>query len=256
MRRVALGIDLPESIVSLLRVGSLALCLLLQALPAVATEKATKATFEFSGAKRTYYYFVPDDPGPLSLVLLLHGSGRNGEVMVDAWKDLAAKEHFIIAAPDAYDSAGWSPKMDSPSFLHAVVKQVEATHVVDEFRIYLFGHSAGAEYALLMALFDSHYFAAVALHAGALRPENYKLFTYAGRRMPVAIWVGDRDQFFPLDLVKSTKKMFESNGFPIELTVIPNHNHDYYSISDSINAKAWDFLKKNALNLPRSTSQP
>jgi hypothetical protein len=27
------------------------------------------------------------------------------------------------------------------------------------------------------------------------------------------------------------------------LNLIPNHDHNYYVISDQVNAKAWDFLK-------------
>ena len=210
-------------------------------------EMATKHTFEFVGNTRTFYSFVPENEGPLPLVLLLHGSGRNGQVMVDAWAALAAKEHFILAAPDAYDPASWDLKSDLPDFLHSVVDQVEAKHAIDRHRIYLFGHSAGAVYALTLAILDSHYFAAIALHAGALMPENYRLLTYAGRRMPVAIWIGDRDPLFPLEAVKATVKEFKSNGFPIEIHIIPNHDHNYYVISDQINGDAWEFLKNEQL---------
>lgn len=217
---------------------------------APAREMATRNTFEFAGNTRTFYTFVPKVEGPLPLVLLLHGSGRNGRVMVDAWAALAAKEHFIVAAPDAYDPAFWQFKMDPPDFLHAVVEQVNVKHAVDRNRIYLFGHSAGAEYALLLAILDSHYFAAVAAHAGELQPDHSKLFAYAGRRMPIAIWVGDQDLLFPVEQVTATKKEFEANGFPIILSVIPHHDHNYYAISNEINAGAWDFLKKTQLGHP------
>ena len=222
---------------------------------APAREMATRNTFEFAGNTRTFYTFLPKAEGPLPLVLLLHGSGRNGQVMVDAWATLAAREHFIVAAPDAYDPSAWNIKADPPDFLHAVVDQVEAKHAVDRNRIYLFGHSAGAEYALILAIIDSHYFAAIALHAGALMTDHAKLFSYAGRRMPIAIWVGDQDPFFPLDRVTATKKEFESNGFPIQLTIVPNHDHNYYAISNEINAGAWDFMKKVKLRQPEAAGQ-
>jgi predicted esterase len=222
---------------------------------APAREMATRNTFEFAGSTRTFYTFVPEAEGPLPLVLLLHGSGRNGQVMVDAWAVLAAKEHFIVAAPDAYDSSAWNIKTDAPDFLHAVVDQVEAKHAVDRNRIYLFGHSAGARYALLLAILASHSFAAVAVHAGALQPDNYRLFVYAGRRMPIAIWVGDQDLLFPVEQVTETKKEFESNGFPIELTIIPHHDHNYYVISDEVNGQAWEFLKKARLRQPEVVEQ-
>jgi poly(3-hydroxybutyrate) depolymerase len=64
--------------------------------------------------------------------------------MVDAWRDLASKERFIVAAPNSFDPSGRAFKTDSPRFFHAVVEQVKAKHAVDESRIYMFGHSAGA----------------------------------------------------------------------------------------------------------------
>jgi poly(3-hydroxybutyrate) depolymerase len=85
--------------------------------------------------------------------------------MADAWKGLALREHFIVAAPDASDSAAWNIKMDPPDFQHAVVQNVEGRHAVDGNRIYLFGHSAGAEYPLILAILDSHFYAATAVHA-------------------------------------------------------------------------------------------
>jgi poly(3-hydroxybutyrate) depolymerase len=231
------------------KLGCIALifCAFLFAVPASAKETATQSTFEFAGKSRTYYSFVPEAQGPLPLVLLLHGSGRNGKIMVDAWKDLASREHFILAAPDSFDSSNWDFEADPPAFFHAVVEQVKAKHAVDESRIYLFGHSAGAGHALLLAILDSDTFAAIAVHAGALTPENFHLFAYAKQRMPIAIWVGNQDFHFPLDIVIATKKEFESHGFHVELSVIPGHDHNYYAISDKVNREAWDFLKKTQL---------
>jgi predicted esterase len=232
------------------RAGVFALCVLLAALTASAKEKVTKFAFQFQGKSRTYYSFVPEIAGAMPVVVLLHGSGRNGQIMADAWKDLAAKEHFIVAAPDAWDSAGWSTQADPPAFLHAVVEQVAAQHPIDQSRIYLFGHSAGAVFSLVLALIDSEYYAAAAVHAGTLSADQYNLFQYAERKMPVAIWVGDRDSNFPLDLVNATKKEFDKNRIPLELTLIANHDHNYYAISDEVNRKAWEFLKKSRLEPP------
>jgi predicted esterase len=213
-------------------------------------QTATKFNFEFAGKSRTYYVFIPDNSSPLPVVLLLHGSGRNGQVMVDAWSKLASREAFIVVAPDSSDSSGWSMKSDSPGFFHAVIEQVKARHAIDANRIYLFGHSAGAVHALVLAIIDSHYYAA-AVHAGAL-PTGYEklLFSMAERRMPIAIWVGADDPLFSVDAVKATTRLFEENSFHVELSVIPNHDHNYYAISDEVNSNAWDFLKKTQLKQP------
>jgi len=207
-----------------------------------------KLTFAFAGNTRTCYYFLPDAQGPLPAVVLLHGSGHNGQIMIDAWKDLAAKEHFILIAPDAYDPAGWGVKMDPPAFLHAAVDQVRAKHAIDERRVSLFGHSAGAVFALSLAVIDSRYWAAAALHAGAL-PSGYEtqILARADRRTPIAIWVGDSDPLFHIEAVNATKTLLEANGFSVKLSVIPNHDHNYYAIADRVNKQAWGFLKKAQL---------
>jgi poly(3-hydroxybutyrate) depolymerase len=220
-------------------------------------ETTIKDTFQFAGNSRTYYSFIPDVKGPLPIVVLLHGSGRNGQVMIDAWKDLASREHFILAAPDASNAAGWAFKTDSPAFFHAVVEQVKARHSIDESRIYLFGHSAGAVHALVLAIVDSRFYAAAAVHAGALPPGYEKLlFAQADRRMPIAIWVGDKDPLFSIEAINSTKQQFEANGFQIKLSIIPDHDHNYYLIASEINQQAWDFLKTARLDRSAAVGHP
>jgi poly(3-hydroxybutyrate) depolymerase len=214
-------------------------CLLLFIHTAFAKQPLQKLTLPFDGKSRTYYCYIPDDPRPLPVVVLLHGSGRDGHQMADPWKSLAASEHFIIAAPDSYDPAAWDSDKDPPEFLHAVVDQVKALHPIDENRIYLFGHSGGAVYALAIALIDSEYYAATAVHAGALRPQNYSLFARAKRHMPIAIWVGDHDGFFPIDSVRATETAFKSHGFDLKLTVMMNRSHSYEEVAEDVNRQAW-----------------
>lgn len=236
---------------------ALVLCALLPAVYAFAKVKITRSTFDYGDTTRTYYWFVPDIPGPLPLVVLLHGSGRDGAVMADAWKDLAEREHFMIVAPDAHNTAFWDLDYDSPAFIHSVVDQMIAIHPVDEDRIYLFGHSAGAVFSLILALVDSEYFAATAVHAGALWPENYRFFENATRKMPVAIWVGSKDQSFSVEDVTATKRAFDTHGFHLQLSVLQGETHNYDSFSEELDNKAWIFLKDKRLNAPEaSATQP
>ena len=227
--------------------GALLVCVSLLTISASAKEKATKLTFDFNGQTSTLFTFIPNREGPLPVVVLLHGSGRDGQIMIEMWKDLAAREGMILAAPNSFNSAEWNTTLDPPEFLHAVVAQVQATHAIDESRIYLFGHSAGAVYGLLLAIIDSEYFAATAVHAGKLLPQFYDAFPYATQRMPIAIWVGDEDAGFPVTQVLETKRVMESNGFHVNVSVIPHHDHNYYAISGQVNRDAWAFLKDKSL---------
>jgi poly(3-hydroxybutyrate) depolymerase len=216
----------------------------------VAAQKVQRETLEFERAKRTYYLFVPavaTPEHPVPVVVLLHGSGRNGLSLMDKWKDLANKEGFIAVAPDAITPEGWRAPIDGPDFLHELLSVVKAQYPIDSHRMYLFGHSGGASFALYMALYESEYFAAAAIHAGALRPEDEKIVKLATRKIPMHIAVGDRDPFFPLAAVHATRDVLVANGFQVGLTEMKGHDHWYYDLAPKINAEAWDFLKQQKL---------
>ena len=231
------------------------LCLLILP-PAFAQDKPNqivKESIVSNQKKRTYYLFVPAPvKSPAPLIVLLHGSGRDGNSLVEKWKDLAAKEGFIIAGPDAESGGGWSAPRDGPEFLHELVEELKSKYSIDPQRVYLFGHSAGAVFALMMSMAESEYFAATAIHAGAFRtPDEYKVIAGATRKIPLAIWVGTNDAFFPLSDVRATRDAFRTRGFTIEVTEMPGHTHWYYDLAGSINQDAWEFLKKYQL-----TSEP
>src|SRR5271170_6642271 len=153
--------------------------------------KPEKETLRFGGESRIYYVFTPDGLAARAPVLLrLHGSGRDGMSLIDPWRGLAQKEGIILVAPDSSDPTKWDYRKDSLDFLHAVLEEVESKYSVDPRRVYLFGHSAGAMYALYLSIVESEYFAATAIHAGSLAEGNFKLIDSAQRRIPIAIWVG------------------------------------------------------------------
>jgi poly(3-hydroxybutyrate) depolymerase len=210
----------------------------------------TKELIESNGKTRVYYLFVPKKLSaskPVPLIVLLHGSGRNGNSLVEKWKNLAAKEEIILAGPDSSNSAGWAVPVDGPGFLHDVVEALKAKYPINARRVYLFGHSAGAGHAIYMSLFESQYFAATAIHAGALAEKNFSLIDRAKRKIPLAIWVGTDDQYFPLKIVRATRDAMNERGFNVQLTEISGHTHWYYDRASEINKEVWGFLKKHEL---------
>ena len=209
-----------------------------------------KLSLTSSGKVRTYWLYLPEakESAPRPLLLLLHGSTQNGESLVRPWKDLADKEGIVLAGPDSLDSVHWRTPTDGPAFLRDVVDAVAARTPVDPRRVYLFGHSAGACMALEMGAFESNYFAAVAIHAGAIPTEDFGAFDWATRKTPYAFWIGTRDQFFSLDWVKANRDALKSRGFPVEYTEMAGHDHNYYSVAKDVNRQVWDFLKP--LRLP------
>jgi poly(3-hydroxybutyrate) depolymerase len=156
---------------------------------ASAKDDITKELITSNGKTRVYYLYVPSTikPGsPAPLIVMLHGSGRVGMSLVEKWKDLAKKEGFIIAGPDSLDTRVWGMPQDGPDFLRDLVEELKAKYPINPRRVYLFGHSGGAIFALEMSLMESQYFAATAVHAGALARDDADLMDSAdlhpGRR--------------------------------------------------------------------------
>jgi poly(3-hydroxybutyrate) depolymerase len=226
--------------------------LLIGIVPAKASaDNLSQETIVSQGNKRTYYLFVPGGitaDRPAALILLLHGSGRNGASLVNLWKEIASREKLLLVGPDALDRKGWSSPLDGPDFLHDLIEALRVKYPVDPRRMYLFGHSAGAVFAMNMALVESEYFAAAAVHAGAFREQyEFAAVDYAKRKTPISIQVGDKDQFFSVADVKATGDALKEHGFEVEVTVMKKHDHWYYDLAPKINEAAWDFLKKHDL---------
>jgi len=221
--------------------------------PEIMPGKVTRLTFKADAQELSYYVFVPKTlaaPGSAPLLVLFHGSGRNGSTLVEPWKKLAEKEGIVLVAPNARDPRQWQVPLDGPALVCSLVDELrQALPVIDSRRIYMFGHSAGAVFVLGMAMLESEYFAAAALHAGAFRsPEEFANLDAATRQIPIAITVGDNDGYFSVEDTNATVAGLKRAFIPVTLQIIRNHDHNYYMISDKVNAWAWSTLKDARLD--------
>ena len=217
---------------------------------AQAGEQDLRFTLTSNGLARAYRVFVPDGfgksaPGPA--VVLFNGSGSAVDGLLDPWKDVARKDGVMLIGPDAFKSGAWRIPEDSPDFTQEVVESAKARFPIDQRRIYLFGHSGGAGHVLLLGLLESEYFAAVGAHAGALRPDDRALLDVPQRKIPMAIWVGTKDQMVPIKMVRDTLAVLTTRGFPAKVFELPGHTHSYAERGPEVTAAAWDFLKKETL---------
>ena len=207
-------------------------------------------SFEFAGIKRSYSLFVPTSPSaaPAPLIVLLHGSYGSAAALISWWSALAAQEGIVLVSPDAREREAWQLRADGPQFIRAVIDEAAAKHPIDRGRIYLFGSSGGAVYSLTLSMIESQLFAATAIHAGAWRaPSEFRAVPYAKRKIPIAIFIGDKDEYFPLFAVRKTQTALEKAGHPLSLTVIPGHRHAYADVALEVNRSAWQFMKANRL---------
>src|SRR5262249_29981885 len=149
-----------------------------------------------------------------------------------------------LAGPDAREREAWQLRADSPQFMRALIDTVAARHPIDRQRVYLFGSSGGAVYALTLSMIESQVFAATAVHAGAWRqPNEFRALSYERRKVPIGIFVGDKDEYFPLFTVRKTQSALEQAGHPVSVTVIAGHTHAYAQVAAEVNRSAWEFMK-------------
>ncbi len=192
------------------------------------------------------YHLFAQAPTTISpAILLLHGAGDEAGNFIRAWTSLAKKENIVLIAPQL----DRNPKFEDVALpvFRCIIGDAGKFAAIDPRRIYIFGHSAGGYLAYDGATLDSQFYAAVAVHGMEINPDYTWIVNKAKRKTPIAIYIGDRDEFFPVERVRKTRDLLISAGFPVHYVELKKHGHDYYYLSDQINLDAWNFLKDKQL---------
>jgi polyhydroxybutyrate depolymerase len=166
----------------------------------------THASLRFGGVARSYRLYVPDAPGPMPLVVALHGGLGSGDQLADTtqFEPLAEREHFAVVFPDGV-GATWNAgtccgnavtrKVDDVGFLVALVDEIARRVSIDRTKVFAVGHSNGAMMAFRLGCEAANVFAAVVAVAGSLEIDR------CTPTRPVALLAihGDADRNHPID---------------------------------------------------------
>jgi len=205
-------------------------------------------SIQFQGSEYPYAVFVPsiyDGVHALPAILLIHGGGGNGPDFLKLWQDFAEKNGIILVAPTL--PLGAALETQVPELFPALMDLVKTQWKVDSRRIYLFGYSAGGYSTFDAAMLDSTYFAAAGVFAAIITPDYYWIVQKAQRKTPVAIYIGDHDQFFSLMQTRATRDLLLAKGFPVHYVEIPNQDHNYPAIAGWVNQDVWTFMSQYSL---------
>ena len=149
------------------------------------------------GRPRTYRLFVPasyDGHARLPLVLNLHPSGgtSSSQAGLSGFEDLAAREGFAVASPQAENNRWNVPvddtRADDVAYINDVIDHVAKQLCTDPSRIYADGFSGGARMSSLLACKLSNRIAAIAPVSGLRWPGPC-----GGRPIPVLTFHGLAD---------------------------------------------------------------
>ena len=174
--------------------------------------------------------FVPTGAAPerkLPLLLTLHGSGQSGETYVAAWKDVAEKEKIVVVGPNSDDSRPLVFAPGRPLSLHDVVDQLAGKQAIDSRRVYLFGHSAGAVFALQMAALESDYFAAAVAYAGSLQAKCFQPLRLRDPEDSLSVHHRHERRVLPARRCQATRDALKSRSFPVEYVEMSGQTHNY-----------------------------
>jgi predicted esterase len=165
--------------------------------------------------------------------------------MIAAWKKFAAQQGIVLLAPQLPRD----PKFEdsAPKIFRCVVEDARKSVDIDPARVYLFGNSMGGYLAYDGAMFESKYFAAIAVHAMRIADDYTWIINRAERKTPISIYIGDHDQFFKEESVRQTRDLLRKSGFPVRYMELRNHDHNYYAVADQVNEDAWKFFQENPL---------
>lgn len=188
---------------------------------------------------RAWYEFVPEAQQKMPLVILFHGAGRDGLSQIDMWKDVANRYDIALLAPNSLGRT-WSLADASPQFIEKLVSSMASAHNIDMNRIFLFGHSAGATYALYLLNRTQGPWQAAALHAGYA---SLKSLSPPETAKPFRQYMGEYEQIFSVDEAKHIGKSLATYGHDNDLVIIPKHDHWFYIIGPQIAEDAWKWFE-------------
>jgi len=165
--------------------------------------------------------------------------------MLNLWRGLAEEKGILLLAPTLSLTAQQETRV--PVLFPALLGAARARWTLDPRRVYAFGYSAGGYFAFDAATVVSGTFAAAGVFAAIIAPGYEWIAQQPGRKSPIALYIGDHDQFFTQNQTRGTRDLLTRNGFTVHYVELPNQDHDYPAIADRVNQDAWAFLGQYSL---------
>ena len=189
-----------------------------------------------------YQLFSPDSPGTsrVPAILLLHGAGGTGAEFLQAWRALAVRHQVALIAPQIPRTSWFEPI--APAVFRCIVEDAKRSSSLDPARIYVFGYSMGGYLAFDAAMLDSRYFAGAGVYAAAIADDFASIVDSAQRKIPLALYIGTRDQFYSTSQVRRTRDLLPSHGFPVHYLELEGQDHSFDPVAERVTADAWRYL--------------
>ncbi len=210
---------------------------------------SAQQSFSFEGRTFPYWVFTPsafDAKRQLPAILLLHGGGGQGLDMINVWQKFADQTGIILVAPTLPYGNGYN-ELSAGQFFPQLMDQVKTIWHFDGRHVLVFGVSAGGYSSYDAATLASTYFTAAGVFAAVITPDYDFIVAKAQRKTPVAIYIGDHDEFFTLTQARRTRDLLLANGFPVHYTEFVSLDHNYGAVRERVNADFFSWASQFSL---------
>jgi predicted esterase len=218
----------------------------------MAQEVFQRIVTRFEGVDHSFDLFVPNrekDAPPMPLLVAVHGAGGDGRGQIQAWLPVARANKIILLAPNIDNSPqAWDSLYDHPEWIPDAIETLSQTYPVDKHRLYLWGYSAGGMFTFYFAFLESRYFAAAAVHGGVIENNKYQMADFAVRKIPLAYYLGTRDQWWTTKQSRASRDALLSRNFEVHYVELAGADHNFFARSNEITVDAWEFFKRHPLN--------
>ena len=170
------------------------------------------------------------DPAKLyPLITVLHGAGRQDEMLVKACRDEPEKRDALFLVPrstlQTWDLIASAERPDL-DFLEYAYELIYRRYPVDAGRQALLGYSDGASYALSVGLSNPHLFRAVMGWAAGFIALDPTFNQDDARKPDVLLEYGTHDEIFPFERVAvPMRENLRKAGYTVEFRVDQGGKH-------------------------------
>ena len=190
----------------------------------------------------TYHYYVPNskDRSFLPVIVGIPGLNQDGlRFLNNSWLGFADKYGFaIVALHLTFNRANWEkgesyqyPSAWSGNALLKILKHISEEEPINTNELYLFGISAGAQFAHRFALLHPDKCQAVAVHAAGG-------YTFPTKFIPTKflLTVGefDNETIKRVNFAKSFHEACLKNNIDSSLQIIPNKGHAWFDEQEQV----------------------
>jgi predicted esterase len=178
------------------------------------------------------YLLVPDELDPdrlYPLITVLHGAGRQDEILAKAYRDEPERRQALFLIPRStlmtWDliASDQRPDLD---FLEFAYDLIYRRYPIDPARQAIIGYSDGASYGLSFGLSNPRIFRAVMGWAAGFKVIDEKLLEPSEPKPRVLLEYGTQDQLFPFARVALPMRAdLERRGYQVEFRVDEGGRH-------------------------------